>query len=141
MLNKKQEEEFQQMVENGIEDLSHPQSDEQELTYEEVQQVRKAAGRDYEIFADHTLASASAKKDKAVDNPSHYDVADTTIQEMLEAMFTHEEFMGWIKGNIIKYRMRAFKKENVGVQDIAKADKYQRFYDDYKLRNQPHGRS
>ena len=128
MLNKKQEEEFQQMVENGIEDLSHPQSDELELTYEETQQVRKAAERDYEIFADP----------KAVDNPSHYDVADTTIQEMLEAMFTHEEFMGWIKGNIIKYRMRAFKKENVGIQDIAKADKYQRFYDDYKLRNQPH---
>jgi len=108
MLNKKQEEEFQQMVENGIEDLSHPQSDELEPHYEYV------------------------------DNPSHYNVADTTIQEMLEAMFTHEEFMGWIKGNIIKYRMRAFKKENVGIQDIAKADKYQRFYDDYKLRNQPH---
>ena len=73
--------------------------------------------------------------DKAVDNPSHYDVADTTVQKILESFFTHQELMGWIKGNILKYRLRAFRKGKVGMQDIKKADQYQKFYDDYKAEN------
>jgi hypothetical protein len=43
--------------------------------------------------------------------------------------------MGWLKGNIIKYRMRAFKKGKVGPQDIAKADEYEKFYAEYVAEN------
>ena len=73
--------------------------------------------------------------DKAVHKPSHYDFADISVQGLIRLSFTHEEYMGWIKGNIIKYRMRAFKKGKVGPQDIAKADEYQQFYDDYVAEN------
>jgi len=73
--------------------------------------------------------------DKAVNQPSNYDFADTTVQNLIELSFTHQEYMGWLKVNIIKYRMRAFKKGKVGPQDIAKANEYQKFYDDYVAEN------
>ena len=73
--------------------------------------------------------------DKAVNQPNHYQFADMSVQDLIKLSFTHLEYMGWIKGNIIKYRMRAFKKGRVGPQDIAKADEYQKFYDDYVAEN------
>ena len=73
--------------------------------------------------------------DKAVHQPSHYQVADTNVNDMLAKLLTHEELMGWLKGNIIKYRMRAFKKGKVGPQDIAKSNWYQTFYDEYVAKN------
>ena len=75
--------------------------------------------------------------DKAVDRPSHYEFAGTTVQKMLEQYLTHDQLVGWFRGNILKYRMRAFKKNNLGSQDIAKADKYQELWDDYVKRNTP----
>ena len=84
--------------------------------------------------------AATRKKyatDKAVDRPSHYEFAGTTVQKMLEQYLTHDQLVGWFRGNILKYRMRAFKKNNLGSQDIAKADKYQELWDDYVKRNTP----
>ena len=113
-----------------------PQGDEEGFEpIDEENANRKAQGSSYEF----KMGSKTTKKgavDKAVDNPSHYDVADTTVQKILESFFTHQELMGWIKGNILKYRLRAFRKGKVGMQDIAKADEYQKFYDDYRARNQ-----
>ncbi len=70
-----------------------------------------------------------------VNKPSHYDIVDTTVEEMIEKQFTHDELMGWFKGNIMKYRLRAFRKSKNGIIDIEKADEYQKFYDQYKERN------
>jgi len=115
-----------------LHDYPHgPQSPEEELTCGEMDAVRKKAADAH----NKSVRGEEMAVDKAVDNPSHYDVADTTVQKMLEAMFTHEELMGWIKGNIIKYRMRAYRKGKVGAQDIAKAAEYQKFYDEYLERN------
>ena len=53
---------------------------------------------------------------------SHY--KDMPIQPwtLMEAVLTHEEFRGFLKGNIIKYSMRAGRKE--GSDDAGKAKHY-----------------
>jgi hypothetical protein len=53
--------------------------------------------------------------------PDHYQGTHQCIDE-IKAMLTEEEFIGFLKGNIIKYRFRANKKN--GAEDMAKADNY-----------------
>lgn len=53
---------------------------------------------------------------------NHY--KDMAIQpwELMEAVLTHEEFVGFLKGNVIKYAMRAGRKD--GSDDLGKARHY-----------------
>lgn len=53
---------------------------------------------------------------------SHY--VDMMIQpwDVMESILTQEEFIGFLKGNIIKYSMRAGRKD--GSDDAAKALHY-----------------
>lgn len=53
---------------------------------------------------------------------NHY--KDMAIQPwaVMEAVLTHEEFVGYLKGNIIKYAMRQGKKD--GSDDAGKALHY-----------------
>jgi len=101
----------------------------------EVIGVRKNNGKLEPVYAGDF--KRKEKQNEAIKAPSHYDFIDTTVEKLIEKAFTHEELMGWLKGNVIKYRMRAFKKGDKGMQDIAKADEYQKFYDEYKERNTP----
>jgi hypothetical protein len=53
---------------------------------------------------------------------SHY--KDMAIQpwELMEAVLTRAEFVGYLKGNVIKYAMRAGRKD--GSDDLGKAKHY-----------------
>ena len=53
---------------------------------------------------------------------SHY--KDMPVQPwiVMEAVLTHDEFIGFLKGNVIKYSMRAGRKE--GSDDAEKAKHY-----------------
>jgi len=53
---------------------------------------------------------------------NHY--KDMPIQpwHVMEAVLTHEEFVGFLKGNIIKYSLRAGRKD--GSDDAGKAQHY-----------------
>ena len=53
---------------------------------------------------------------------NHY--KDMAIQpwELMQAVLTHEEFVGYLKGNVIKYAMRAGRKD--GSDDLGKARHY-----------------
>jgi len=53
---------------------------------------------------------------------NHY--KDMAVQPwaVMEAVLTHEEFVGFLKGNIIKYSMRAGRK--AGSDDTGKAKHY-----------------
>jgi hypothetical protein len=53
---------------------------------------------------------------------NHY--KDMAIQpwELMQAVLTHEEFVGFLKGNIIKYSLRAGRKD--GSDDLGKARHY-----------------
>jgi len=53
---------------------------------------------------------------------SHYKDMPMQPWEVMEAVLTPEEFRGFLKGNIVKYAMRAGKKE--GSDDAGKAQHY-----------------
>jgi len=64
---------------------------------------------------------------------SHY--KDMPIQpwDIMEAVMTHEEFVGFLKGNLIKYCLRTGKKENS--DDAAKAKHYMQKLTEITARN------
>ena len=65
----------------------------------------------------------------AVNSPSHYLHGGIETIEVIRMMLTPEEFKGYCKGNIIKYRERAPYKGREE-EDYAKARKYKEFLDD-----------
>jgi len=58
-----------------------------------------------------------------VNSPSHYQHGDIETIEIIRAMLTPEEYRGYLKGNILKYRERAPYKGKTD-EDYAKAKKY-----------------
>ena len=141
-MKSKQQEEFEELMQeydNEIEAIAGQPDPGAELTYGEMQAVRKMQGKDYAVKnpeSEPTMTKPYKKVvDKSVDNPSHYDFIDTTVEKFIEKGLNHSELMGWFKGNVIKYRLRAGKKNPIAAQDIAKADMYQEFYDDYVTKN------
>ena len=52
----------------------------------------------------------------------HYTTMDIQPWEVMESVLTPEEFVGFLKGNVIKYAMRAGRKE--GTDDADKAIHY-----------------
>lgn len=61
-----------------------------------------------------------------VNNPSHYDLfADgTQSMDIIQRSLFRDEFIGFLKGNCLKYRIRAGKKGELQ-QDIDKANWYE----------------
>lgn len=120
MLNKQQQQEFEEMVELGIrdgvwinpndsiDDLIYPQSDEQEPAYEMVNQ------------------------------PSHYMLCGSETMPMIEKILGTEGYLGFLKGSVLKYRLRASKKKgNSAQQDIEKAMYMENIYDEFIRENTP----
>ncbi len=72
------------------------------------------------------------KKVDAVHSPSHYALfEDTEAIEVIARSLTKEEFRGYCMGNLLKYRLRCGKKDDVS-QELNKADKYKELYEKYK---------
>ena len=53
---------------------------------------------------------------------THYKDMPVQPWAVMEAVLTHEEFVGFLKGNIIKYSLRAGRKD--GSDDAGKAKHY-----------------
>jgi hypothetical protein len=53
---------------------------------------------------------------------NHYKEMPIQPWELMEAMFTKEEFIGFLKGNVIKYALRAGRKD--GSDDLGKCRHY-----------------
>ena len=79
-----------------------------------------------ELSENIALLDAVLKIDQSlIKNPSHYkiklkDGREVEVVEIIEAVLTEEEFKGFIKGNAIKYILRAGKKGKE-YQDLMKA--------------------
>ena len=58
-----------------------------------------------------------------VNSPSHYMHGGVETIDIIRSMLTPEEFRGYLKGNILKYRERAMFKGKTD-EDYAKAKKY-----------------
>lgn len=67
-----------------------------------------------------------------VEKPSHYQLFnERQAIQVIAASLTLEEFQGYCFGNLLKYRLRAGKKDNLE-QEIAKADFYKELFKQYK---------
>ena len=53
---------------------------------------------------------------------NHYKEMAIQPWELMESVLTHEEFVGYLKGNAIKYALRAGRKE--GSDDLGKCKHY-----------------
>ena len=74
--------------------------------------------------AAHNTNNTANKNTDEVHNPDHYKLDGLNIEvvDVIKAVLTDEEFKGWCKGNILKYLMRAGKKDkSKEKQDFAKA--------------------
>ena len=58
----------------------------------------------------------------------HYNSLGVQPIEVMEDTLTHEEFKGYLKGNMIKYAMRAGKKDRME-KDVNKYRQYRDWYD------------
>jgi len=71
------------------------------------------------------------KTEDDVNSPSHYTVGGIETWEYIRAKMTYEEWMGYLKGNIIKYLSRSPYKEDP-YKDLQKAKWYMdRLNEDY----------
>lgn len=62
---------------------------------------------------------------------SHYKDMPIEPWEVMKSVLTKEEFIGFLKGNIIKYSMRAGRKEDS--DDAAKANHYMQKLDESRI--------
>jgi hypothetical protein len=61
-----------------------------------------------------------------INNPKHYSLyPETEAIDVIQAVLTADEFAGYCKGNSLKYRLRAGKKDAME-QDVGKAGWYER---------------
>jgi hypothetical protein len=62
-------------------------------------------------------------KEDLVNHPKHYNQGGIECIDAIRAMLSSEEFIGYLRGNSLKYRWR-FRYKN-GVQDLDKAEWYE----------------
>jgi hypothetical protein len=58
----------------------------------------------------------------SVNQPNHYKQGSLETIEVIKGSMTKEEYIGYLKGNIIKYVCRAQYKNKI--EDLMKAQKY-----------------
>lgn len=76
-----------------------------------------------------------APKHDPIHNPSHYTNGGIEFIEVLRAKLSSDEFRGFLKGNVIKYTLRAEHKN--GAQDYAKGAKYAQWLAEVKPNPRP----
>lgn len=67
----------------------------------------------------HAAATYNRPKEQ-VNSPKHYQIGGIETIDIIKTMLTPEEYKGYLKGNIIKYRERAGRKGDAET-DHAKA--------------------
>jgi hypothetical protein len=86
---------------------------------------------DAEVMAHATKKKVAFKKEKKlsssahdpVNSPSHYTIGGIETIDYIKAKLTPEEYVGYLKGNVIKYTSRAGNKDDT-IQDLEKAQWY-----------------
>jgi len=63
------------------------------------------------------------KKVDFINSPPHYKKGDIECIDAIQAMLSSEEYIGYLRGNSLKYRWR-FRYKN-GIEDLKKAEWYE----------------
>ena len=62
-----------------------------------------------------------------ITEPEHYKVLDTEAKYIIHKALSESEWRGYCLGNVMKYRLRAGKKDAIE-KDIGKANEYEAIY-------------
>lgn len=99
-----------------------------------AEQLAEQVGRSYatgdaisdedEDLVFYTDIDMTIDEEDPINSPSHYqlDGLDVEVIDVIDAVLTEEEFAGYLRGNVIKYMLRADRKG--GKDDYLKAEKY-----------------
>jgi hypothetical protein len=60
----------------------------------------------------YNIMEADQKADDRQVGGTHYKDMPVQPWEVMEALLTHEEFVGFLKGNVLKYAMRQGRKDS-----------------------------
>lgn len=71
----------------------------------------------------HSISQGKGRDPDLVNSPAHYTYGGIETIDFIKAKLTDEQFVGYLKGNVIKYVTRANLKGN-HAQDLAKAKWY-----------------
>ena len=74
------------------------------------------------VRLDNVIKHLAEKKADMVNAPAHYTSGKVECIDAIESMLTRDEFIGFLRGNILKYQWR-YKIKN-GVEDLKKAQWY-----------------
>jgi hypothetical protein len=73
------------------------------------------------VRLDNVIKHINKQKEK-VNSPAHYSSGTVECIDAIESMLTKDEFIGFLRGNILKYQWR-YKQKN-GAEDLKKAQWY-----------------
>ena len=74
-------------------------------------------------------------RSELVDNPEHYNKGDIECIDAIKAMLSVDEYIGYLRGNSLKYRWR-FRYKNKPIEDLRKATWYDKKLLDFLTENQ-----
>ena len=74
------------------------------------------------VRLDNVIKHLAEKKSDMVNAPAHYTSGKVECIDAIESMLSKDEFIGFLRGNILKYQWR-YKNKN-GVEDLKKAQWY-----------------
>ena len=74
------------------------------------------------VRLDNVIKHLAEKKADMVNAPAHYTSSKVECIDAIESMLSKDEFIGFLRGNILKYQWR-YKNKN-GVEDLKKAQWY-----------------
>jgi hypothetical protein len=86
---------------------------------EEIEEALEEYPNELPTYIDDTGTAATSP---------HYNSLPIQPIELMEATLTREEFLGYLKGNMIKYAMRAGRKGETQ-KDVNKYNQYKEFYE------------
>jgi len=77
---------------------------------------------------------AMAKSYDPVDKPEHYNTGGLECIDAIRGMLTHDEYIGYLRGNAMKYMWR-FRYKKKPIEDLRKARWYEERLMHYMLEN------
>ena len=92
---------------------------------DEEEEEEDNAPNDHPLFGDQNM----------VDNPPHYNNGSIECIEAIEAMLSRDEYIGYLRGNALKYMWR-FRYKSKPFEDLRKARWYEERLMKFLLDNQ-----
>ena len=91
--------------------------------YKQVKKEKLSVSEQLQDELEPIFHPTQAKVD-LVNSPPHYQKGDIECIDAIQAMLSPEEYVGYLRGNSLKYRWR-FRYKN-GVEDLKKAKWYEK---------------